>query len=38
MNNLTLRKNLQLINTLDGNIRQIELTRTQQEQLETAYN
>ncbi|MEW8085880.1 MAG: nucleotidyltransferase [Candidatus Thiodiazotropha endolucinida] len=37
MNDTTANKGLQLINVLDGNLRQIELTATQQQQLETAY-
>lgn len=37
MDDQTTRKKLQLINTLDGNVRQIELTSAQHAQLETAY-
>ncbi len=38
MNDFAANKSLQLINVLDGNLRQVELTATQQQQLETAYN
>lgn len=38
MSDFAANKSLQLISVLDGNLRQIELTATQQKQLETAYN
>lgn len=37
VHDLTLNRRLQLINTLDGNVKHLELSPTQQKQIETAY-